>query len=160
MRRELGVAAAAVVLIASGCGSPPEPAPATVTVTVTSSTSSPQGATVPVVTATSTAEASVVPVPAVPPAAPPAAPTPAESSPARTAGSIDPATYVGGQRANAEVALKKLGYTRFTYDMVASDKSAGTVLSVSPSGVVPFTEVVTLRISTGTPDAPRGTRGE
>lgn len=155
MRRRIGVAAAAVVLIASGCGSPPEPAPATVT--VTSLTSSPQGTAAPVATATSTAEAPAVPVPAVPPTAPPTAPTPAESSPARTAASIDPTTYLGGQLANAEAALKKLGYTRFTYDMVASDKPAGTVLSVSPSGAVPFTEVVTLRVSTGVPAAPRWT---
>lgn len=55
MRRELGVAAAAVVLIASGCGSSPEQAPATVT--VTSSTSSPQGTTAPALPSTSAAEA-------------------------------------------------------------------------------------------------------
>jgi beta-lactam-binding protein with PASTA domain len=58
---------------------------------------------------------------------------------------------VGSPRANVENALKRLGYTKFTYDMVDNDKPAGTVLAVNPSGVVPFDQPITLRISNGPP---------
>ncbi|QQS02141.1 MAG: serine/threonine-protein kinase [Austwickia sp.] len=69
----------------------------------------------------------------------------------KSADSIDPTIYVGSPRANVENALKRLGYTKFTYDMVDNDKPAGTVLAVNPSGVVPFDQPITLRISNGPP---------
>ncbi|MCA0438177.1 MAG: serine/threonine-protein kinase [Austwickia sp.] len=69
----------------------------------------------------------------------------------RTADSIDPTIYVGSPRTNVKAALEKLGYTKFTYDMVDNDKPAGTVLAVNPSGVVPFDQPITLKISNGPP---------
>ena len=71
------------------------------------------------------------------------------SSTTKTADSIDPTIYVGSPRANVKAALERLGYTKFTYDMVDSDKPAGTVLAVNPSGVVPFDQPITLKISNG-----------
>ena len=62
---------------------------------------------------------------------------------------IDATIYVGSPQTNVEAALRKLGYTKFTYDMVDSDKPEGTVLAVNPSGVVPFSQAITLKISNG-----------
>ena len=145
----LSCAVVALPLLA-GCGSAPQPAPATVTVTSPASNSSATSATAP-----ATTEAPP-PVSQEPPTvttlnAPSTTPPSPTQSRAPSAATIDPTIYVGSPRGNVENALKRLGYTKFTYDVVDSDKPAGTVLAVNPTGLVPFDQPVTIRVSAGTP---------
>jgi hypothetical protein len=68
-----------------------------------------------------------------------------------TAAQINTADYVGQPVASAQASLARDGFTSIRTVPQASAQPAGTVLAITPAGMVALTETITLTVSSGPP---------